>query len=145
MKQIWGANAVNLDMADTTPTRDLSNRTDLDSLILRFYERLLVDPEIGHFFTDVVHLDLAHHLPKIASFWESTLFQTGDYQGNPMAVHVQLDRLSPMEAKHFEVWLRHFCATVDEMFVGYYSELAKQRAHSIATIMQIKIKREALG
>jgi hemoglobin len=124
---------------------DIRHRNDLDRLIGRFYERLLVDPEIGHFFTEVVQLDLAHHLPRIAGFWEMVLFQTGDYVGEPMTAHLNLNRLSALEPAHFEVWLRHFAATVDDLFVGNNAELAKQRAASIAQLMQIKIKQQANG
>jgi hemoglobin len=124
---------------------DIQDRADLLLLIERFYQKLLVDPEIGHFFTDVVPLDLEKHIPRIAGFWEHILFQTGGYQGDPMVVHLDLNRKSAMEAHHFEVWLRHFSATVDEIFFGGNAELAKQRARSIATLMHVKIKREALG
>ncbi len=124
------------------PIGDLSDRADIDRLITQFYRRLMVDPEIGHFFTDVVHLDLDRHIPRIALFWESVLFQSGNFQGDPMLVHLQLHHRSPMEAPHFEVWLGHFGATVDEMFAGTMAETAKQRAYSIAMLMQVKINRE---
>jgi hemoglobin len=111
-------------------------------LIAALYARLMTDARIGRFFTEVIPLDLAHHIPKIASFWESLLFQTGDYQGDPMAAHLHLNRLSKLELIDFEVWLGHFDATVDELFEGENAERAKQRAHSIATLMQIKIDRD---
>jgi hemoglobin len=132
-------------MDSSDSLQDIRDLADIERLITRFYQKLMVDPDIGHFFTQVVHLDLAHHIPRIASFWESVLFQSGAYQGDPMVAHLALHAQSPMEAAHFEVWLQHFTATVDEMFFGYHAESAKQRAHSIATLMQIKIKRAALG
>ena len=137
--------AVLLNMEPMPLLEDIKDRADLERLITHFYERLMVDPEIGHFFNEVVHLDLAHHIPLIASFWESTLFQTGGYHNDTMAVHLRLHAHSAMEARQFEVWLRHFSTSVDEMFLGGNAELAKQRAYSIAMIMQVKIKRAALG
>lgn len=138
-------NCVNLNMEFLSPTRDIADIQDLEQLITRFYQRLIVDPVIGHFFTTVVQLDLEHHIPRIAQFWESTLFQKGGYQGDTMGIHLQLNARSPMEAAHFEVWLQHFSTTVDEMYIGRNAELAKQRAHAIAMLMQVKIKRAALG
>lgn len=135
--------SIALKMAAHNAKRELRSRADLDELILALYERLMVDPQIGKFFTQVVPLDLAHHIPKIASFWESLLFQTGDYQGDPMAVHIHLNRLSKLDREDFEVWLGHFDAAVDELFEGENAERAKQRARSIATLMQIKIQRDA--
>ncbi len=136
---------VALSMEFSPTARDIEDIQDLEQLITRFYQRLIVDPVIGHFFTEVVRLDLEHHIPRIAQFWEATLFQTGGYQGDTMGIHLQLNARSPMEAAHFEVWLRHFSATVDEMYLGRNAELAKQRAYSIAMLMQVKIKRAALG
>jgi len=50
-----------------------------------------------------------------------------------------LHRQSPLKTHYFETWLRYFKATVDELFEGEKAFLAKQRATSIATVMQIKI------
>jgi len=39
----------------------------------------------------------------------------------------------------FKTWLRHFNLCVDEKFVGQKAEMAKTRALSIATVMEIKM------
>jgi hemoglobin len=117
---------------------DLESRADIDRLMVRFYGRALADPLIGHFFTDVVKLDLEHHLPVIGDFWESTLFGTGSYRRhgrNPLLVHEELDRKSRLEPEHFHRWLELFAETVDESFAGPRAEFAKQRAHAIARRM----------
>jgi hemoglobin len=142
---MWLVKCLTLAMEFSPTARDIEDLKDLELLITRFYQRLLVDPLVGHFFTEVVQLDLERHIPRIAQFWESTLFQTGGYQGDPMGIHLQLHSRSPMESEHFAAWLGHFSATVDEMYMGRNAELAKQRAYSIATLMQVKIKRAALG
>jgi len=41
--------------------------------------------------------------------------------------------------EHFQKWLLLFTETVDQLFEGEKAELAKQRATSIATVMQIKM------
>jgi hemoglobin len=56
-----------------------------------------------------------------------------------MRVHIDLHQKEPLTQAHFERWLAHFNATVDEMFVGPKAHLAKERALSIATVMRIKI------
>jgi hemoglobin len=40
---------------------------------------------------------------------------------------------------HLDRWVKIFSETVDEMFEGTKASLAKQRAVSIATMMNIKI------
>ena len=119
--------------------KDIENREEIDHLISEFYKKLLIDKKIGYFFTEVVQLDLKKHLPKIADFWETTLFHKAVYKGNPMTVHKVLHEKSPIRKEHFDRWVKVFCETVEELHHGDKAELAKQRAHSIATMMQIKI------
>ncbi len=118
--------------------RDIENRADIEQLMHLFYSKALKDDEIGHFFTEVVPLDLSHHIPVITSFWENILFATGGYKGNPMQKHVAINQLSSLDAKHFERWLKLFSETVDASFQGDNARLIKERALSIATVMRIK-------
>ncbi len=120
--------------------RDITNREDLLLLVTRFYDRLLSDPSISYIFTDVAKIDLAHHLPVLVDFWDSVLFQSDTYRKNAMQPHLDLHHRSPFSAHHFETWLRSFNETVDELFEGDTAFIAKERARSIATVMQIKIK-----
>ena len=121
------------------PQTDIANKNDLLRLVTRFYEFLLADDSIKHFFTTVTHLDLDTHLPLLADFWEMILFHKGDYRNNPMAIHLDLHKKSPLEKHHFDTWLQYFNQSVDELFEGPVAEQAKQRAFSIATVMRIKV------
>lgn len=117
---------------------DISSRADIDALMLRFYGRAMSDPLIGPLFTDVARLDLAHHLPVIGDFWESTLFGSGVYsrhRRNPLLVHAELDGKARLDVRHFERWLELFSASVDESFAGLRAEYAKQRGQAIARRM----------
>ena len=57
-----------------------------------------------------------------------------------MQPHMKLHQQSPMKKQHFETWLRYFKETVDELFTGDNAFIIKERAVSIATVMQIKTK-----
>jgi hemoglobin len=118
---------------------DIENRKDLELLMERFYGKLLNDASISYLFTDIAKIDLPNHLPVLVDFWESILFQSDTYQKNAMKIHTDLHKRSPLQAQHFKTWLGYFHETVDELFEGGNAELAKQRATSIATVMQIKI------
>lgn len=72
-------------------------------------------------------------------FLENVLFYTGGYEGNPMIIHQHLNRVVPLTKPHFKKWEELFIQTVDELFDGTNAILAKQRALSISTVMQIKI------
>jgi hemoglobin len=119
--------------------RDIETRNDLFALLERFYQQLLQDQDIAYIFTDVAKIDMQHHLPIIVDFWEMVLFDAPTYKKNAIQPHLDLNRKSKFEKHHFETWLTCFGKTVDEMFEGQNAFLAKQKAKSIATIMQIKI------
>lgn len=127
-------------MSKIAKMKDITGRKDIDHLILEFYKKITSDPLIGYFFTEVVTLDWDHHIPKIADFWETTLFHKAVYKGNPITPHLDMHRQSPMNKDHFDRWVEVFCQTVDDLFSGAKAEMAKQRALSIATVMLTKIK-----
>lgn len=118
---------------------DIVSRADIDVLIHSFYEKAMTDELIGHFFTEVVSLDLKAHLPHIADFWETTLLHNPTYKGNPIPPHQAMHKKSPLKKEHFDRWVSLFSETVQELFQGPKATMAVQRAQSIATVMQIKI------
>ncbi|MDB4655306.1 group III truncated hemoglobin [Flavobacteriales bacterium] len=119
--------------------KDIESRADLDLIVEKFYDHLLVDEVVGFLFTEVVKLNLKEHLPRLVDFWEDQLFGTRNYSGNPMRVHLQLHQKSALEKEHFNRWLELFNQTIDSHFSGPKAHLAKERALSIATVMQIKV------
>ncbi|HVG13855.1 MAG TPA: group III truncated hemoglobin [Chitinophagaceae bacterium] len=122
--------------------RDIESREDLEIMLSAFYEKALNDDLIRHFFTSVVPLDLAHHLPLIIDFWESVLLNKAGYRKNVMDVHLNINKLSSIEPAHFARWVSLFTSTIDQLFEGPRATLAKQRAQSIATMMSIKIAQQ---
>ena len=119
--------------------RDINSRKDIELLVNSFYKKVLKDDIIGFIFNDVVRLNWEKHIPIMYDFWESTLFQRTIYRGNPMQIHLELNEKIPLKKVHFDQWLKIFNETVDCFFSGEKAELAKTRALSIATVMQIKI------
>jgi len=119
--------------------RDIETRSDIEKLMQSFYKKALADDVIGFIFTDVARLDLEHHLPIIADFWENVLFNTGVYSRNAMAPHFDLNTKIKFQPQHFERWLLLFTETVKEIFSGAKADIAIARAKSIAAIMQLKL------
>lgn len=118
---------------------DIENRDDIYKLVKEFYVKLLNDDSISYIFTDVAKIDLDEHLPVLVDFWDMVLFQSDTYRKNAMQPHMQLHQQTPFQKHHFDTWLKHFTTTVDELFEGEKAFVAKERAVSIATVMQIKI------
>ena len=119
--------------------KDIENRKDIEMLVDAFYTKVIKDETIGYIFNEVVKLDWEKHIPIMYDFWETTLFHKAIYKGNPMKIHVDLNVKEQLKKAHFDQWLALFNETVDELFDGEMANLAKTRALSIATIMQIKI------
>lgn len=119
--------------------KDIETKDDIRLLIDAFYTKVRSNEVIGYIFNDIARVDWEHHTPIICDFWESVLFHTGPYARNPLQIHKALNEQHPLTAGHFKEWLRLFNDTVDELFEGLNAGLIKQRAQSIATVMQLKI------
>jgi hemoglobin len=118
---------------------DIATREDCERLVRAFYGRALSDPIIGFIFTDVAHLDLEAHLPRIASFWETILLGAQSYGGGAFAPHIVLHMQVGLTHGHFERWLSLWRATVDELFAGPRAELAKSHAQRVALAFQRRL------
>lgn len=118
---------------------DIENRDHIDKVVRLFYDKLLVDELMKPIFLDAVKLDFEAHFDILVDFWDNILFYTGAYKRNAMMPHLHLHQMYPLKKEHFETWLRLFDESVDELHQGEKAEQAKERAHSIGTIMQMKI------
>ena len=120
--------------------KDIETRNDIEVLLNDFYKKVFKDKLIGFFFTEVVPLNLETHIPVIADFWESVLLDGKGYRKNVMEIHLNISQKSKIEKQHFDRWVYLFCESVDKFFEGPKAILAKQRAVSIATMMNLKIE-----
>ncbi len=125
--------------------KDIETRADIEILIRDFYKKVKIDATIGYIFTDIFNVHWERHLPVMFDFWENVLFFTGGYDGNPLQIHQHINKVVPLTAAHFNQWNKLFAQTVDELFEGTKATLAKQRAMSIATVMQVKILKDGLA
>ncbi len=121
--------------------KDITTRENIDLFVHDFYKKLLKDDRVSHFFSHInTETELKKHLVTIANFWEDILLGTIKYGKNAMEPHYVLHKTIPFKKKHFDIWLAHFNNSIDTNFSGKISALAKTRALSIATIMQIKLQ-----
>lgn len=113
---------------------DVETRGDLERVMTDFYKVALLDPLIGHHFTE---LDLETHIPLTVDFWEKALFGRPTYYRNTFAIHHASHALTPMVPEHFVRWVEIFCAAVDRGFHGETAEKLKLRARTIADAMSL--------
>ena len=121
--------------------KDIVSQDDIQQLVNSFYDKVKTS-EIGFFFKEIAKVNWEKHLPKMYIFWESVLFATVKFDGNPMGAHFPINEIIPMEKKHFEAWLQLWKETVDENFSGEMAESAKNKAENIAKLMSFKMETE---
>ena len=125
--------------------KDIESRSDIDTVLVSFYQKAFTDNLIGRFFTEVVPLNLTTHLPMITDFWEAVIFNTHSYRKNVMEIHQHIHQLSSIKKEHLDSWVQIFTITIDEHFAGEKTNLMKQRAASIATLMDIKLNHSLIN
>lgn len=110
-----------------------------------FYGKALEDPIIGWLFTDIAKLDLEAHIPRITSFWETVLLGAQSYSGGAFRPHVELHMKARLRAGHFDRWLGLWRQTLDEMFAGERTELAKLHAQRVAAAFHGRLQAMSAG
>ncbi|HEY1083099.1 MAG TPA: group III truncated hemoglobin [Prosthecobacter sp.] len=123
------------------PLTDIESRAEIEMLVNAFYQRVRSDDLLGFIFEEVAHTDWNAHLPRMYAFWETVLFRTGGFSGNPLAVHARLVPLTEMGQSQFERWLEIFCSTVDSLFAGERAEHIKNCARDMANVIHSRINR----
>ncbi|MFC0218874.1 hemoglobin [Pseudochelatococcus lubricantis] len=102
-----------------------------DAMIARlvdaFYARVREDAVLGPVFnTHVADWDI--HLAQMRLFWSSVALMSGRYHGRPMPKHMNL----PVDARHFDHWLRLFESVAREVCPPAAAEHFLERARRIA-------------
>lgn len=120
---------------DEAPSRDLSDRADLEVLVRSFYRQAATDDLLGPVF-EAAQVDWAGHIPKLVEFWAGQLFGERGYDGNPLQAHRPLQADTPFRPEHYERWLALFEDTVDDWFVGPTADLAKTKARKMAHALE---------
>ena len=92
-----------------------------------------------------IHFRVRSPNAVIAAFWESLLLGTRGYRKNVMEVHQHIHSLSAIKKQHLDQWVKLFTETVDERYAGPRANLMKQRARSIATLMDLKLNHPSIG
>lgn len=121
---------------------DIQNRANIEQLISAFYGKALADASIGFLFTEVAQINLETHLPHLCDFWENILLKPNGYKRNVLKKHLDLNQLSALKPAHFQQWLFLFEQTVDELFEGDKAQSAKNKAQSIALVIQTKLYKQ---
>lgn len=125
------------------PKPDIQGRAEIKTLVNTFYDRVRGDELLGFIFDKVAQTNWTTHLPKMYAFWETVLFRSGGYTGNPLAAHAKLVPQTAMGREQFDRWLMLFRATVDDLFAGENAEHIKNCAADMANVIHARINQVA--
>ncbi|NVK51706.1 MAG: group III truncated hemoglobin [Flavobacteriaceae bacterium] len=121
--------------------KEITTRSDIHFIITAFYKKLISDKEMFPFFKDIVAKNqLEHHIGIISDFWSDILLYTNTYSTNVLQKHLDFDKKIPFKKEHFDKWLQYLVSTIDTFFIGQNAQNMKDRARSIAMVMQVKMK-----
>lgn len=120
--------------------KELRSRPEISLLVRTFYDKVRKDQLIGPVFNNRI-TDWETHLERLTDFWETNLCFIRKYKGNPVEVHVQVDRANEgkISQEHFGRWLQLWFTTIDEHFVGDNAAIAKNRARNMSTHLFMKM------
>ena len=78
---------------------------DIRRFVVRFYEVVRADPELGPVLERRIGGAWDAHLDRMVDFWSSILLASGRYAGNPLEKH---RAVAEIESRHFDRWLELF-------------------------------------
>lgn len=111
------------------------NKENIDLLVTNFYTKVLENETISPFFIKKLGKKIdskvwQKHIVLISDFWYTVSTGKGTYNGSPFAPHLQIDGL---KRESFEMWLKLFFETLDEIFVEEIANAFKERSSIIAS------------
>jgi len=106
----------------------------IDRVVRNFYGRVRADELLGPVFEARI-ADWEPHLQRMCAFWSSVALMTGVYHGQPMRKHLPL----PVDAEHFDRWLKLFEATVQDVCPPKAADHFIERARRIAESLELGI------
>lgn len=118
---------------------EIARQTGIDAaminrLVHTFYGKVRQDEVLAPVFTARIS-DWEPHLARMCEFWSSVALMTGIYHGRPMEKHLPL----PVDARHFDRWLRLFGETAGEVCPAAAAAHFIERAARIAQSLEMGI------
>lgn len=115
--------------------KDITTLKDIQLMVDSFYGKVRKDDILADIFNNIIQDRWPQHLEKMYRFWQTVLLEEHSYYGSPFLPHAKL----PVEANHFERWLKLFNETVDTLFEGEKAIRAKWQGERMAELFLSKI------
>lgn len=106
----------------------------IERLVRAFYGKVRQHAVLGPIFNERI-ADWENHMVRLCAFWSSVMLASGTYGGSPVQKHVGL----PVDGRHFDLWLRLFYQTLQEVCPPDAVALFMERALRIAESLEMAI------
>lgn len=123
-----------------TRKKDIKNQKHIQEFIVLFYDLVQKDRLLRLYFKSFNDQLWEDHITVMTSFWSNVVFQTENYQGNPMSTHYKIHQIKKITPNAFKRWLNLFEQAVTQKFEGENVQIVLEKARSIAVILQRNIK-----
>ncbi len=115
--------------------QDILGIHDIKRFVDLFYQRVQTEPALNKIFSEVANVQWDVHLETMYQFWNRILFGAGNFCGNPLKTHLELQskiratNIPGLTEANFAIWIELFEQTIDELFCGPNADSAKLAAH----------------
>ena len=115
---------------------DIQNKEDIKLFVNAFYDAIKNDELLGPIFASKIADDRwPLHLNTMYDFWNSVLFGSAEYRGNPFSKHRQL----PISKEHFERWISLFNGVINANFQGDKADETILHANKMRLMFESKL------
>jgi hemoglobin len=116
-------------------TTEIADET-LHRLVDEFYSKIRTGADLGPIFARAIPGDCEPHLSTMRKFWSSIMLSSGQYKGNPVAVH---RHVAGIEMELIDRWLTLFDQTSRQIFVDELADAILEKAVRIAESLKISL------
>lgn len=105
-------------------------RENLRVLMTSFYEKAMLDPDLGPYFINELGDDIANkewvdHIELLADFWLAKILGEDTYYGSFIGAHVKMPTI---HKETFTRWEDLFSVAADEVYTADIAQLFKKKA-----------------
>ena len=119
---------------------DRITKESINKLVRTFYPMILKNEITAPFFIAKLGDDInskiwQEHLELLTNFWSTLALNDGNYRGNPLGAHFDLN----LNKEAFSEWLRLFEIAIDKVYTPEAGAFFKERSQIIAHNFMINL------